>query len=99
MDVELEAVPEEITAAGLAARALARGVGAVNLVALADSVGGWMPGGEAAAAGDELGDRWRARGADLARDIDNQATALIAAAAAWRAQDEDNALALPSGAQ
>lgn len=99
MDVALEAVPEEIAAAGTAARALARGVGAVNLVALADSVGGWMPGGDAAAAGDELGDRWRTRGADLARDIDTQATALTAAAAALRGRDDDNAHALPRGAQ
>lgn len=91
----MEAVPGLIRAAGLAARDLAAQVGAVNLVGPADSVSGWMPGGDAATAADELATAWKHRAAGVDADLDSHGKNLLVCAVAFDAQDDYNANALP----
>lgn len=95
----VEAVPEEIRSAGLAARSLAAQVGSVNLAGPADSVSGWMPGGQAASAADELAGAWSREVAGLDQLLDTYGANLQVCAAAFRGQDEYNAGALPRAAQ
>lgn len=95
----VEAVPEEIRSAGLAARSLAAQVGSVNLAGPADSVSGWMPGGQAASAADELAGAWSREVAGLDQLLDTYGANLQVCEAAFRGQDEYNAGALPRAAQ
>lgn len=95
----VQAVPGQIRAAGLAARGLAEQVGAVNLVGAADAVSGWMPGGDAATAADELAEVWKQRVADLDGDLDSHGANLQVCAAAFDAQEDYNADAVARAAQ
>lgn len=95
----MEAVPGLIRSAALVARGLAERVGAVSLVGPADSVSGWIPGGGAATAADELAEVWKQRVGGLDLDLDPDGTNLQVSAAAFDAQDDDNASALPRVAQ
>lgn len=95
--MSLVAVPEGLRAAGQSAAGLADQLGAVNLAGPADALGGWLPGGAAAAAGDELATVWQVRLADLVRQVDSHATALSGAGDTFHGQDENNAAGLPRG--
>ena len=71
----------------------------MNLVGPADSVSGWMPGGQATSAAYELAGAWSREVAGLDQLLDTYGANLQVCAAAFSGQDEYNAGALPRAAQ